>query len=187
MATTNLKPRQRLALEVYLGQKKGIAIADTGAKQSIASYTLYRVLKRQRQTLKKETISFILADGKANTSEVLTTTVNFTVMEKVVTTSLVVLPEAKHNHTLLGTNFLEDAGIILDMVGKGWYFRGKTERRFQFMPDPTTVIPKIEECDIDELHEMAQPPPSPLQSPLPTIPPLLSPLPTTPPQINDTD
>ncbi|GFV10592.1 CCHC-type domain-containing protein [Trichonephila clavipes] len=62
----------------------------------------------------------------------LSTIVDLYIKGKVISTELLVLPEAKGNRTLLGLDFLNVAGIVLDAQGGKWHFSGNPRKQFKF-------------------------------------------------------
>ncbi|GFS58769.1 retrovirus-related Pol polyprotein from transposon opus, partial [Nephila pilipes] len=60
-----------------------------------------------------------------------------------VLTRFIILPKAKGNRTLLGTDFLSSAGLILDVKNACWYF----------WDNPTHKYPFGEELDIPSIAE----------------------------------
>ncbi|GFR24598.1 hypothetical protein TNCT_602111 [Trichonephila clavata] len=56
-----------------------------------------------------------LADGHKSEVEVYTTSVVIRLEERVIRTQLIILPYAKGNRTLLGMDFLQKAGIVLNL------------------------------------------------------------------------
>ncbi|GFU50435.1 uncharacterized protein TNCV_3906451 [Trichonephila clavipes] len=63
--------------------------------------------------IKETTLAMRLADGQQTTCEVLTT-------------------QAKGNRTLLGTDFLSSAGLVLDVKNTCWYFWDRSTRKYPF-------------------------------------------------------
>ena len=63
-----------------------------------------------------------LADGHVERTDVLTTVVDINAQGTVIPTEMLVIPQAKGNRTLLGTDFMRDAGIVLDIKRGKWYF-----------------------------------------------------------------
>ncbi|GFS34858.1 eukaryotic translation initiation factor 3 subunit B [Nephila pilipes] len=62
----------------------------------------------------------------------LSAVVNLYIEGKVIPTEFLVLPEAKRNKTLLGRDFLNAAGIVLDVQGGKWYFSENPRRQYEF-------------------------------------------------------
>ncbi|GFR21130.1 hypothetical protein TNCT_636451 [Trichonephila clavata] len=63
-----------------------------------------------------------LADGHKSEVEVYTTSVVIRLEERVIRTQLIILPYAKGNRTLLGMDFLQKAGIVLNLKHRNWFF-----------------------------------------------------------------
>ncbi|GFR03030.1 hypothetical protein TNCT_466891 [Trichonephila clavata] len=62
-----------------------------------------------------------LADGHKSEVEVYTTSVVIRLEERVIRTQLIILPYAKGNRTLLGMDFLQKAGIVLNLKHRNWF------------------------------------------------------------------
>ncbi|GFY15942.1 hypothetical protein TNCV_1285871 [Trichonephila clavipes] len=65
-----------------------------------------------------------MADGIRQTIMALSTVVDLYIEGKVIPTEFIVLPDAKGNKTLLGLDFLNAAGTVLDIRGGKWHFSG---------------------------------------------------------------
>ncbi|GFT64196.1 hypothetical protein NPIL_699641 [Nephila pilipes] len=81
-----------------------------------------------------------MADGIRHTITALSTVVNLYIEGKVIPTEFLVLPEAKGNKTLLERDFLNAAGIILDVQGRKWYFSKNPRKQFEFFKKPLENI-----------------------------------------------
>ncbi|GFW31225.1 uncharacterized protein TNCV_2578061 [Trichonephila clavipes] len=95
-----------------------------------------------------------LADGRTQTTEILTTSVDISIQGKVIPTELLILKNARGNRTLLGIDFLTAAGIVLDLQRKLWYFTETSHRKYNFVKAPPninallTVDPKPHLCQL---------------------------------------
>ncbi|GFW56357.1 retrovirus-related Pol polyprotein from transposon 412 [Trichonephila clavipes] len=95
-----------------------------------------------------------LADGRTQTTEILTTSVDISIQGKVIPTELLILKNARGNRTLLGIDFLTAAGIVLDLQRKQWYFTETSHRKYNFVKAPPninallTVDPKPHLCQL---------------------------------------
>ncbi|GFW11489.1 retrovirus-related Pol polyprotein from transposon 412 [Trichonephila clavipes] len=95
-----------------------------------------------------------LADGRTQTTEILTTSVDISIQGKVIPTELLTLKNARGNRTLLGIDFLRAAGIVLDLQRKQWYFTETSHRKYNFVKAPPninallTVDPKPHLCQL---------------------------------------
>ncbi|GFW24250.1 uncharacterized protein TNCV_738761 [Trichonephila clavipes] len=73
-----------------------------------------------------------LADGQQTTGEVLTTQVMVEIEGRSVLNKFIILPKAKGNRTLLGTDFLSSAGFVLDVKNTCWYFWDNPTHKYPF-------------------------------------------------------
>ncbi|GFY35860.1 retrovirus-related Pol polyprotein from transposon 17.6 [Trichonephila clavipes] len=80
-----------------------------------------------------------LADGRTQTTEILTTSVDIRIQGKVIPTELLILKNARGNRTLLGIDFLTAAGIVLDLQRKQWYFTETFHRKYNFVKAPPNI------------------------------------------------
>ncbi|GFW69387.1 retrovirus-related Pol polyprotein from transposon 17.6 [Trichonephila clavipes] len=62
----------------------------------------------------------------------LSTVVDLYIEGNVIPTEFLVLPEAKGNKTLLWLDFLNAAGIVLDVQGGKWHFSGYPRKQYKF-------------------------------------------------------
>ncbi|GFW68618.1 retrovirus-related Pol polyprotein from transposon 297 [Trichonephila clavipes] len=108
----NLYPSSKIVLKIF-GEKIAVC-ADTGASHTIAGEKLFKFLQEHDVTFMNKRISFMMADGIRQTIMALSTIVDLYIEDKVIPTEFLVLPEAKGNRTLLGLDFLNAAGIVLD-------------------------------------------------------------------------
>ncbi|GFU46339.1 CCHC-type domain-containing protein [Nephila pilipes] len=127
-------PSKQLAtLEVIINGVMGTACADTAATHSIAGETLYHILKKQGTTFSTGSLIVCLADGSKIEREVNTTCVKIRLGGRTLPLNLVVIPGAKNNNTLLGMDFLESFGIVLNVKRKTWFFDDQPKRQFHFV------------------------------------------------------
>ncbi|GFY01122.1 retrovirus-related Pol polyprotein from transposon opus [Trichonephila clavipes] len=73
-----------------------------------------------------------LADGQQTTGEALTTQVMVEIEGRSVLTKFIILPKAKGNRTLLGTDSLSSVGLVLDVKNTCWYFWDNTTHKYPF-------------------------------------------------------
>ncbi|GFX15746.1 retrovirus-related Pol polyprotein from transposon 17.6 [Trichonephila clavipes] len=78
------------------------------------------------------TLAMSLEDGQKTTGEALTTQVMVEIEGRSVLTKFIILPKAKGNRTLLGTDFLSSAGLILDVKNTCWYFWDNPSHKYPF-------------------------------------------------------
>ncbi|GFV75073.1 retrovirus-related Pol polyprotein from transposon opus [Trichonephila clavipes] len=86
-----------------------------------------------------------LADGQQTTGEALTTQVMVEIEGRSVLTKFIILPKAKGNRTLLGTDFLSSAGLVLDVKNTCWYFWDNPTHKYPFGEelDTPSVVEKM--------------------------------------------
>ncbi|GFQ80398.1 transposon Ty3-I Gag-Pol polyprotein [Trichonephila clavata] len=113
----------------------GTACADSGASHSIAGETLYLLLQKEGANFQKTQITMSLADGHKSEVEVYTTSVVIRLEERVIRTQLIILPYAKGNRTLLGMDFLQKAGIVLNLKHRNWFFSDSPHRTYDFVKE----------------------------------------------------
>ncbi|GFS91746.1 retrovirus-related Pol polyprotein from transposon 297 [Trichonephila clavipes] len=73
-----------------------------------------------------------MADGIRQTIMALSTVVDLYIEGKVIATEFLILPDAKGNKTLLGLDFLNAAGIVLDVQGGKGHFSGNPRKQYKF-------------------------------------------------------
>ncbi|GFU47908.1 transposon Tf2-8 polyprotein [Trichonephila clavipes] len=135
-------PRLTLIAITFCGIK-GRVCADTGFSHSIAGERMFQIFKDKGLLFQETTLAMSLADGQQTTGEALTTQVMVEIEGISVLTKFIILPKAKGNRTLLGTDFLSSAGLVLDGKNTCWYF----------WDNPTHKYPFGEELDIPSMKE----------------------------------
>ncbi|GFS97865.1 uncharacterized protein TNCV_2018211 [Trichonephila clavipes] len=81
---------------------------------------------------RENTLAMSLADGQQTTGEALTTQVMMEIEGRSVLTKFIILPKARGNRTLLGTDFLSSAGLVLDVKNTCWYFWDNPTHKYPF-------------------------------------------------------
>ena len=140
----SLTQPHRTLLKISIDGINGIARADTGASNTIAGEMLYHLLKGKGTKFETTVLNVTLADGIEKETEVLYTEVDINIEGQVIKTKIFALPTAKDNRTLLGTDFLQKAGIVLNIPRHHWYFSNKPRERYPFVEDP---FPKTSNAD----------------------------------------
>ncbi|GFQ84369.1 uncharacterized protein TNCT_180451 [Trichonephila clavata] len=87
------------------------------------------------------TLAMSLEDGQQTTGEALTTQVMIEIEGRSVLTRFIILPKAKGNRTLLGTDFLSSAGLVLDVENACWYFWDNPTHKYPFGEELDTPRP----------------------------------------------
>ncbi|GFT42436.1 retrovirus-related Pol polyprotein from transposon 297 [Trichonephila clavipes] len=127
---SNLYPTSVIVLKIF-GEKIAIC-ADTGAFHTIAGEKMFKFLQEHDVTFTNKRISFMMADGIRQTVMALSTVVDLYIEGKVIPTEFLVLPDAKRNKTLLGLDFLNAAGIVLDVQGGKLPFSRNPRKQYKF-------------------------------------------------------
>ncbi|GFW99515.1 uncharacterized protein TNCV_3417481 [Trichonephila clavipes] len=98
-----------------------------------------------------------LADGQQITGEALTTQVIVEIDGRSVLTKFIIHPKAKGNRTLLGTDFLSSAGLVLDVKNTCWYFWDNPTHKYPFGEelDTPSIVEKMSSntCQLREWEE----------------------------------
>ncbi|GFS69884.1 transposon Tf2-8 polyprotein [Trichonephila clavipes] len=124
---------------------KGRVCTDTRSSHSIAGERMFQIFKDKGLLLQETTLAMSLADGQQTTGEVLTTQVMVEIEGRSVLTKFIILPKAKGNRTLLGTDFLSSAGLVLDVKNTCWYFWDNPTHRYSFGEelDTPSIVEKM--------------------------------------------
>ncbi|GFW80492.1 CCHC-type domain-containing protein [Trichonephila clavipes] len=103
---------------------------------------------------KETTLAMSLADGQQTPGEALTTQVMVEIEGRSVLTKFIILPKAKGNRTLLGTDFLSSAGLVLDVKNTCWYFWDNPTHKYPFGEelDTQSIVEKMS-SDTNQLRE----------------------------------
>ncbi|GFY66946.1 retrovirus-related Pol polyprotein from transposon 17.6 [Trichonephila inaurata madagascariensis] len=133
LKVNSLSPSNRNAvLRISINGVSGTAFADSGASHSIAGATLYTILLQQGAAF-ETSISLSFADGLVTQKEVLRTFQTVLLEGRKFKTPFIILPDAKNNSTLLGVDFLENAGIVLNFRKNCWTFCDDSRKSYNFV------------------------------------------------------
>ncbi|GFV60260.1 retrovirus-related Pol polyprotein from transposon 17.6 [Trichonephila clavipes] len=148
---------------------KGRVCANTGSSHSIAGERMFQIFKDKGLFFQETTLAMSLADGQQTTGEALTTQERG-VPAQVSSASLdhgsklcgplpksprvakqcdvnnqSINPKAKRNRTLLGTDFLSSAGLVLDVKNTCWYFWDNPTHKYPFGEelDTSSIVEKM--------------------------------------------
>lgn len=100
----------------------GYAHIDTGARTSIAGSSLYKHLCNHGCIFQKNSANITLADGSTSMQQVFTTSVKIQLGDREIIVKFTALPNATDNRTLLGIDFLESSGIVLNLAQRTWNY-----------------------------------------------------------------
>jgi hypothetical protein len=121
--TQRLQPRSRPAVEITIANVTGTAFLDTAAGSSVASASLFHHLQASGHQVRVETVDATFADGASKTLTVPTIHAEVVLCGRKIATTFVSLSGNENANTLLGADFIEDAGLIPDLAGKKFFFR----------------------------------------------------------------
>ncbi|GFQ72239.1 transposon Tf2-6 polyprotein [Trichonephila clavata] len=102
---------------------------------------MYQVFKDKGLLFQEITLAKSFADGQQITGEALTTQVMIEIQGRSILTRFIILPKAKRNRTLLGTDFLSSAGLVLDVKNACWYFWDNPTHKYPFGEELDTPRP----------------------------------------------
>ncbi|CAK9820292.1 Activity-regulated cytoskeleton associated protein 1 [Anthophora plagiata] len=129
----------RPTTQIEINGFKGHAFFDTGAKMSVASKMLYELLAAKGTKFQKERLLIALADGNPRIRTVLCSKVMVKLEKREFESTFIVLPEAEGNRTLLGIDFLETAGIMINAPQRSWNFVDQPRKHHFFEEEPATT------------------------------------------------
>ncbi|GFT65028.1 retrovirus-related Pol polyprotein from transposon opus [Nephila pilipes] len=126
-------PNQSAVLKLAVNGEWGTACSDTGASHTIAEETLNLLLQREGANFQKTRSSMSLADCQKSEVEVYTTSIVIKLEGRVIRTLLIALPYTKENRKLLEIDFLQKAGIVLNLKHYNWFFSDSPHRTYDFI------------------------------------------------------
>ncbi|GFW28334.1 uncharacterized protein TNCV_4640011 [Trichonephila clavipes] len=130
--TTQTRSPRLTLIDITFCGIKGRVCADTGSSHLISGERIFQIFKNKGLLFRETTLAMSLADGQQTTGEVLTTQVMVEIEGRSVLTKFIILPKAKRNRTLLGTDFLSSAGLVLDVKNTCWYFWDNPTHKYPF-------------------------------------------------------
>ncbi|GFT53111.1 uncharacterized protein TNCV_4232431 [Trichonephila clavipes] len=137
---------------------KGHVCANTGSSHSIAGERMFQMFKDKGLLFQETTLAMSLADGQQTTGEALTTQVMVEIEGRSALIKFIILPKAKGNRTLLGTDFLSSAGLVLDVKNTCWYFWDNPTHKYPFgkVLDTPSIVEKMSSntCQLREARDL---------------------------------
>ncbi|GFU76717.1 transposon Tf2-9 polyprotein [Trichonephila clavipes] len=137
--TAQIRSPRLTLIDITFCGIKGRVCADTGSSHSIAGERMFQIFKDKGLIFQETTLAMSLADGQQTTGEALTTQVMVEIEGRSVLTKFIILPKAKRNRTLLGTDFLSSAGLVLDVKNTCWYFWDNPTHKYPFCEELDTL------------------------------------------------
>ena len=86
---------------------------DSGVSTSVVSSNLKRIMHFHGQKYEKVRCDVCLADGSSSVKDCLSTVCKIVIGGRALNLYFIILPEADSNRTLIGADFMEQAGIVL--------------------------------------------------------------------------
>lgn len=128
--------------DIKIGGVSGRAHIDSGAKLSVASQSLFKVLKGQNVKFITESATITLADGLRRRQQIMRTLVPVTISDRTIMTNFIVLPESQDNRTLLGVDFIQDAKMVLNLPQLLYHFLDEPGKKYDLMneDDESTAV-----------------------------------------------
>ncbi|GFV67196.1 retrovirus-related Pol polyprotein from transposon 297 [Trichonephila clavipes] len=99
---------------------------------AVSCEKLFKFPQEQDVTFTNMRISFMMDDGIWQNIMAVSTVVDLYIEGRVIPTEFLVLPVAKGIKILLGLNFLNTAGIVLDIQGGKLHFSGNPRKQHKF-------------------------------------------------------
>lgn len=133
----------------------GQAYFDSGAKTSIASANLKRIMEFKGCKFDNIDCQTTLADGSTSIRKFFTTNCKIGIGGRSLDITFLIFPEEKNNRTLIGTDFMEQAGIVLNMGQQYWYFENCPTQVFDFAenwPLNLNLVETIKAVKAAEIH-----------------------------------
>ncbi|CAK9827489.1 hypothetical protein ANTRET_LOCUS5177 [Anthophora retusa] len=111
-----------------------------------------RLTEKKGVKFKETRMQIALADGHPRIRKVQVTELETTLQGRTIKTKFIVLPGSKNNRTLLGVDFIDDAGIILNIPQRSWSYADTLEVQYDFAQEDA--------MHIEEIQKFTEPPPS---------------------------
>ncbi|XP_034840378.1 uncharacterized protein [Maniola hyperantus] len=123
----------RPVVRVSAAGRAGVAMLDTGATHCIASPGLHHILLDAGVQFYESQRSVRLADGTRRVSRIFTGDTELELGGRDLPITFMVLPDAADARTLLGLDFITQAGIIVDAPQQVWYFSDSPSTKYDFV------------------------------------------------------
>ncbi|XP_017464511.1 PREDICTED: uncharacterized protein LOC108357933 [Rhagoletis zephyria] len=124
--------RDMPVVEIQIFDMPVQAFFDSGACASLASANLKAVMDLKGCKYREARCAFALADGSSSIQNCLSTVCKIKIGGRSLNAEFIVFPDAKTSRTLIGTDFLEQAGIVLNMGQRNWHFESDPTQHFDF-------------------------------------------------------
>ncbi|XP_036347926.1 uncharacterized protein LOC118757308 [Rhagoletis pomonella] len=129
---TTIIGRDVPTVNININGLNGEAFLDTAARTNVASSQLFKKLREKGVEFQKVFAEIILADGIPRKDMVHSTIVDIVIGKRIKRIRFICLSTAQNNRTLLGIDFLEQAGIVMDLAQRTWHFKDDPRKVFDF-------------------------------------------------------
>lgn len=127
--------QERPMLPIRIRQFWGSACLDTGSKTSIAGAQLYKLLTSLGEPYEDRQLTIKLADGNERNVNAKQFRVTIELQSRKISTPLLAIDDFTNGRTLLGADFIRNAGIILDLSQNSWCFSDDPGKRYGFLAE----------------------------------------------------
>lgn len=142
----------RPLVNVTIAGRQGVAILDTGASQSVASPALHKILVNSGVVFTPTQRTVGLADGSNKVRDILTAQVSVAIGGREALVDFLVFPDSQCR-TLLGRDFILNAGIVVNIPQCCFTFQDAANQRFTFVESfqLTTYYSDLMQTDTNSL------------------------------------
>lgn len=153
ITSTNNPVRPMLPFTIY--GRPAIACADSGAQVSIAGRRVYEFLRSLNTEFIETKRNVTYADGVTREMTAFIVQLPVKIITRTIINEFIVLPELMNNKTLLGVDFLEKAGIVINLSRQTWHFADEPSQLYAYVseeaPEPVqicTIPPSADALDL---------------------------------------
>ena len=120
--------------------ESGVAYLDTAARTSVAGRHLMIHLIKNGTKFIKQLATIKLADGTTKTDDIFIGQTVIVIGNRLKPITMMALPKAENNRTLIGVDFLEQNGIVLNLAQRYWFYEDDPKTRFNFYENKSTKV-----------------------------------------------
>lgn len=147
----SLGPVEPPALEIEIAGVRGFFYLDSGARTSLASQELYRHMQDLGFPFETQHAKVILDDGIARNQVVQTTQVPVTLKGRTFVTPFVYITVGPDSVTLLGVDFAQLAGLVVNYRCPSYYSHGQRHEVNGFVQKDTGKPLSLAPMDLEDL------------------------------------
>ncbi|CAK9832693.1 Retrovirus-related Pol polyprotein from transposon 297 [Anthophora retusa] len=150
----NVEAAERPAVDITVAGVLGTAFLDSGAKTSLASPRLYKLLRERNFSFIKKIAKVTLADGRAQQKLIYTTVVPVTLKGRTFTTPFIYTDGGSEAVTLVRIDFARLAGLVVNYRNDTYYFHGARHEVYHFIRKETMISYQIRNLNADQTEPM---------------------------------